>query len=91
MRTFAALIKYTTHNQMIYGIITGIIAGYIASRIQRGKGSGCLINLFLGIIGGMIGGFLFSMLGLSAHSWIGEIVVSVIGAVVALWIFAKLK
>ena len=35
---------------MISGIISGILAGYVASRLQEGEGSGCLVNLFLGII-----------------------------------------
>ncbi|MCM1109469.1 MAG: GlsB/YeaQ/YmgE family stress response membrane protein [Clostridium sp.] len=76
---------------MIYGIISGILAGYIASRLQKGEGSGCLVNLFLGIIGGLVGSWLFGLFGLEAYSWMGEIVVSVIGAVVVLWVFSLLK
>ena len=44
---------------MISGITSGILAGYIASRLQKGEGSGCLVNLFLGIIGGLVGSWLF--------------------------------
>lgn len=53
--------------------------------------SGCLVNLFLGIIGGMVGSWLFSLVGLAAYGWIGEMIVAIIGAVVVLWIFAKLR
>ena len=49
---------------MISGIISGILAGYIASRLQKGAGSGCLVNLFLGVIGGLVGGWLFSLIGI---------------------------
>lgn len=76
---------------MIVGVITGILAGYIASRLQKGEGSGCLVNLFLGIIGGTVGSFLFSLFGLVAYGWIGELVVSVVGAVFILWVFARLR
>lgn len=76
---------------MIGGIISGILAGYIASRLQKGEGSGCLVNLFLGIIGGVVGSWLFSLVGLAAYGWIGEMIVAIIGAVVVLWIFAKLR
>lgn len=76
---------------MIYGIITGLLAGYIASRIQKGESSGCWINLVLGVLGGMVGGWLFSLLGIATYSWIGELVTSVVGAVIVLWLFAKLK
>lgn len=76
---------------MIGGIISGIVAGYIASKLQKGEGSGCWVNLFLGIIGGLVGTWLFGLFGLTAYSWLGEIVMAVIGAVVVLWIFARLK
>lgn len=76
---------------MISGIISGILAGYIASRIQKGEGSGCLINLFLGIIGGLVGGRLFSLIGITAYGWIGEMITAVVGAVIVLWLFAKLR
>lgn len=76
---------------MISGIISGILAGYIASRLQKGEGSGCLVNLFLGLIGGLVGSWLFGLFGLTAYSWLGEIVMAVIGAVIVLWIFARLR
>lgn len=76
---------------MISGIISGILAGYIASRLQKGEGSGCLVNLFLGLIGGLVGSWLFGLFGLTAYSWLGEIVMAVIGAVVVLWMFARLR
>ena len=43
--------------------------GYIASRIQKDEGSGCLVNLFLDLIGGLFGGWLFGLLGISAYCW----------------------
>lgn len=76
---------------MIFGIISGIIAGYVASRLQKGKGSGCLVNLFLGLVGGLVGGWLFSLFGLTAYSWLGEMITAIIGAVIVLWVFSKLK
>lgn len=78
---------------MYIGIISGLIAGYIASVLQKGKGSGCLLNIFLGIFGGFLGGWLFSQFGISwaNFGWFGEIATAVIGAVILLWIFSKLK
>ena len=76
---------------MISGIISGILAGYVASRLQKGEGSDCLVNLFLGIIGGLVGGWLFGLLGISAYGWIGELITAIVGAVVVLWLFAKLR
>jgi Transglycosylase associated protein. len=76
---------------MIGSIIIGILAGYIASKIQKGEGSGCLINLFLGVIGGVIGNFLFSLAGFSINSIVGELISSIVGAVLILWIFSRLR
>lgn len=76
---------------VIPGIITGLIAGYIASLLQKGHGSGCLVNLLLGVVGGMLGSWLFSLFGLGTYSWIGEVIVSIIGAVILLWLVAKLR
>ena len=75
---------------MINGITCGILAGYIASRLQKGEGSGCLVNLFLGIIGGLVGGWLFSLISIAVYGWIGEMITAIVGAVVVLWLFAKL-
>ena len=80
---------------MIKGLIIGMIAGYIASKIQKGEGSGWLVNLFLGIIGGSVGSWLFNLLGLTTYGamgeTVGEIIVAVCGAIVVLWVFAKVK
>ncbi|NPD82101.1 GlsB/YeaQ/YmgE family stress response membrane protein [Prevotella sp. PINT] len=76
---------------MISGIISGIVAGYIASRLQKGEGSGCLVNLFLGLLGGVVGSWVFGLFGLTAYSWIGEMITAIVGAVVVLWLFAKLR
>lgn len=76
---------------MISGLISGLLAGYIASRLQKGEGSGCWVNLFLGVIGGFVGGWLFDLIGISAYGWIGRTVTAAVGAVIVLWLFAKLK
>lgn len=76
---------------VVPGIITGLIAGYIASLLQKGKGSGCLVNLLLGVVGGMLGSWLFSLFGLTTYSWIGETIVAIVGACLLLWLVAKLK
>ena len=75
---------------MLVGIITGILAGFVASKLFDGEGKGCIVNLVLGIIGGALGGWVFSLFGLQAYSWMGELVVAVIGAMLFLLIWNKL-
>ena len=75
---------------MIVGLITGILAGFVASKLFDGEGKGCIVNLVLGVIGGALGGYVFSLFGLQAYSWMGELVVAVIGAMLFLLIWNKL-
>ena len=84
----------TKKNQIMAGLISsiicGIIAGFIACKLTNKEGKGCIVDLFLGIIGGVVGGWVFSLLGIGVSSIIGSIVCAVIGAVIVLWIFNKL-
>ena len=77
---------------LIGSIVLGILAGYIAGRIMKGGGIGCLWNLVLGIVGSFVGGFLFGLLQIAEPAgFIGQLVMAVIGAVVVLWLAAKLR
>lgn len=75
---------------LISSIICGILAGFIACKLTNKEGKGCLVDLFLGIIGGVVGGWVFSLLGICVNSLIGSIVCAVIGAVIVLWACNKL-
>ena len=74
-------------------IILGLIAGFIASKILNRTGSGLIVDLVLGIVGAIVGGFIFSglfgMRGVTGVN-IWSIIVSVIGAIIVLWIYEKL-
>src|SRR5713226_281718 len=39
--------------------IFGLITGFIASKIVRGRGQGCILNMVLGIVGALVGGAIF--------------------------------
>ena len=74
-------------------IILGLIAGFIASKIVNRTGSGLIVDLVLGVIGAAVGGFLvsglFGMTGITGlNLW--SIIVSVIGAIIVLWVYEKL-
>ncbi|HEY9748743.1 MAG TPA: GlsB/YeaQ/YmgE family stress response membrane protein [Allocoleopsis sp.] len=75
-------------------IVLGLIAGAIAKAIYPGRqGGGILGTMLLGIIGAFVGGSLFSFfttgtLALtSAGLSLGGILVAVLGAIVALFIY----
>ena len=76
---------------MIGYLIIGALAGFVASKIYKKEGSGCLINLLLGIVGGWLGGEVLGWLGITATRSIGNFVVAVIGAIILLWLWNKLS
>ena len=65
------------------------LAGFLASKLVKGKPDGLLSNILLGLVGGIVGSFLFSLIGLGSINGIGNIIVSVIGACVVLFIVKK--
>ncbi len=70
-------------------IILGLIAGFIGSKIVNKTGSGLFLDIILGIVGAIVGGFLMHLLGMAGVSGVNlySIIVSIIGAVVVLWIY----
>ena len=63
-------------------LISGIIAGWLTGLIMKGGGYGLIGDLVVGLLGGLIGGYLAGLFGLEPGSWIGQIIVAVIGGVV---------
>ena len=75
-------------------IVLGLIAGALAKAIYPGRQGGSILGtMLLGIIGAFVGGSLYNLLAtgslaLTASSLsIGGIVVAVLGALVALFIY----
>ena len=77
---------------IIAWIILGAIAGWIASMIMR-TNTGILGDIIIGIIGALLGGFLMSLFGQGGVSGFNvySIIVSVIGAVILLWIVKAVR
>ncbi|HEY9302412.1 MAG TPA: GlsB/YeaQ/YmgE family stress response membrane protein [Phormidium sp.] len=78
-------------------LVLGLIAGAIAKAIYPGhQGGGILATLILGVIGAFIGGSLYTLLTTgtlaltSAGLSIGGLVVAVLGAIVAIWIWGMM-
>ena len=79
---------------IITWIVLGALAGWIASMIT-GKNAqmGALANILVGVVGAFIGGFVMNLLG--GHGVTGfniwSLIVSIVGAVVLLWIVTFFK
>jgi uncharacterized membrane protein YeaQ/YmgE (transglycosylase-associated protein family) len=72
-------------------IILGLIAGFIASKLVNKTGSGLTMDIALGVVGAIVGGFLADLvLGIGVTGVnITSIIISVIGAVLVLWVHHK--
>lgn len=75
-------------------ILFGLIAGAIAKAIHPGKDpAGWLITIIIGIVGGIVGGWLGMALGwgdVDSFSF-RSFLLAVVGAVLVLWIYAKVR
>ena len=69
-------------------IVFGAIVGWLASMIMGKQGSGCMVNIALGLVGALAGGFLFRALdggfAYEQHGFFVSTLVAVIGAIIVL-------
>ena len=73
---------------IIWTFIVGFIVGLLARAIKPGANPmGWVMTIILGIVGAVVGGFLASALNLSANGGFGGLVLSVIGAIIVLFVY----
>lgn len=75
--------------RIIISLLMGALVGWIAGKIMNSDGT-LLRNIVVGIIGSFVGSFVFGLVGLAAYGFIGNLVVSVVGACLFIWIGRKL-
>lgn len=70
-------------------IIFGLITGFIASKVVQGEGSGCFLNIALGLVGAVVGGALFSTLGTRVFFGFDlvSMFVAILGAIIVLFAY----
>jgi uncharacterized membrane protein YeaQ/YmgE (transglycosylase-associated protein family) len=71
-------------------LIIGLIAGYIAEKVTSSD-HGLLTNLLVGIAGSFVGGTLAGLLNIEFYGWLGNLIVSSIGAVLVLWVWQRVR
>jgi uncharacterized membrane protein YeaQ/YmgE (transglycosylase-associated protein family) len=74
-------------------IILGLIAGLIASHLVQQRGEGMGLDILLGIVGAVVGGWLFRIFGATGATGLNlySVIVSVIGAVVVLFLYHAIR
>lgn len=65
-------------------IVIGLIAGAVAGRVVRGRGYGCVVDVFVGLAGAVIGGALVGGFYHGSVGFLGSLLVAFIGSVVLL-------
>ncbi|ANB92342.1 signal peptide protein [Moraxella ovis] len=72
----------------LWTIIIGFIVGLLARAIKPGANSmGWILTIILGIVGAFVGGLIASGLGIHTDGGLGGLVLSVIGAIIVLFIY----
>ncbi len=69
--------------EWLWTLILSGAAGFVGSLLFKGKGSGLLLNLILGLLGGSFATWLFGKLGFDGP---GRFLTAVIGAFLLCWI-----
>ena len=75
---------------IIFGLIAGILAKWI---MPRNDGAGLIATVILGIVGAVVGGWINTLFGFGKVDGFnfGSFAVAVIGALVVLFIYRKIK
>ncbi len=77
---------------LIWTLIIGLIVGAVAKLLMPGKDpGGIIITMLLGIAGAFVGTFIGRALGLYRDGASAGFIVSVIGAIVLLWIYRMFR
>lgn len=76
---------------VVWWIVVGLIAGWAAGKIMKGGGYGVVVDIVLGIVGAVVGGWLMGLVGIYSGSFIGTIIIAIIGAVFLIWLSRVLK
>jgi uncharacterized membrane protein YeaQ/YmgE (transglycosylase-associated protein family) len=75
-------------------IILGLIAGALAKAIRPGKDpQGCLVTMFIGIVGAVVGGWIATLLGWAPVNRFSlySLLVATVGAIILLAIWAAIS
>lgn len=71
---------------IIVFLVVGLLAGWIASSLMKGQSLGIPGDIIVGVISAFIGGFIFDMAGVAVYGFWSSLGMSVIGAMVFLFI-----
>ena len=74
-------IFFSVPRSLLGWLLVGLIAGWLAVTVSRGRGFGCIADVFLGLVGAVLGGWIFTKLGIFGGGILYSIAAATIGAV----------
>ena len=74
----------------LVSIIIGALVGWLAGKIMKSS-HGLLVNILLGWAGSIVGNFVAERLSITSGSMAGNIVISLVGACLVLFVFRLLS
>ena len=74
-------IFFSVPRSLLGWLLVGLIAGWLAGKVSRGRGFGCIADVFLGLVGAVLGGWIFTKLGIFGGGVLYSIAAATIGAV----------
>ena len=76
----------------IVKLATWGLAGYFGSRLMKENNpSGIVKNILIGAVGGLLGSLVFSLIGLTSSNWVGDVLISLVGSCLAIWLGRKIQ
>lgn len=72
-------------------LLVGALCGWLSGVIMRGRGFGILGNTLIGVIGALLGTFIFSALGISANTLVGQTIFALSGALLLVYLLRFIK
>lgn len=76
---------------LIRMIIVGLVAGYAGNYLMSGKAELNINCLLVGVVGSVLGHFVFGLFGLAAYGLVGELIVSVCGTCLFLYLVKRFR
>ena len=67
--------------RLVIGLLAGAAAGWLSGVLTKGSGFGALGNLIVGVVGAILGTFVLHLIGLTATTPLGQLIVAAAGAV----------
>lgn len=83
--------QYSKNMNIIIFLLIGAVSGWLSGLIWKGGSFGLIGNIIVGVVGGFFGGWLAGQLGIGGGGLLYQILISVGGAWLLLFIISFFK